>query len=345
MTLEQSVKTEIKEAVEQSLEDDKGFEEAEEKQAESTSEETVEKEKVEDESPPEVASEEDSEQGKDEGVAGEVDGNENVGIIPAAGEGKGREPGEAETTPGSNEVPVISEGALEFAIRSGFTTAEANSFSNEHTLLTAVQIINKKTPVGVAEKEHVEEKLLLSDLPDLDPEQYEPEAIETFKKMKVAIQEQQKAIEQLTQETQSSQANQAAQNEREITAWFDQKVAGLGEGYENTLGKGSHGSLNRGSSQFAKREEIADHINLMAAGYSSTGREQPPLDTLFDQAAKFVLQDETNGLNEKKLSDRLSKRSAQHINRAGSEKVKTLETAESSEAELASMIEKKFFKK
>ncbi len=344
MTVEKELVSEIEAAVDQSIEDDKGFEEPEEETKVETAVFSDDPDAT--ESDKDESNEDDeSRQKDDEEITGEIHKDESGGIIREVGAGKEGESEGSQTPSRSPEAPVIGEGALELAIRSGFTVAEANSFGNEQTLIKAVQIINEKTPVGVAEKENVKKELLLSDLPDLDPEQYEPEVIASFKKMKGAIQEQQKVLEQIVQETQASQANQAAQNEREITAWFDGKVTGLGNDYEKTLGKGSHGSLDRGSSQYAKREEIADHISLMAAGYSSTGREVPPLDVLFDQAAKFVLQDEMSGEKEKQLSDRLRKRATQHINRAGSENVGTPKTAESSEADLASMIEKKFFKK
>ncbi len=337
MTFDKSIAEEIETAVEQSIEDEKGFEDAEEKKEGGAAAVVEDKE-----ADPEAKAKE-SHKDDDKGATEEVQDDESGGSSGEDEGGKEGEPETAQTTPGPTETPVISEGALELAIRSGFTVAEANSFGNENTLLKAVQIINEKgTPAAEESKE--EKANLLGDLPKLDPEQYEPEVIASFDKMRDAIQEQQKVIEQLKQETQVSQANQSAQAERELVAWFDGKVAGLGKQHTKTLGEGSHGSLNQGSSQYAKREEIVDHINLLSAGYASTGREAPPLDTLFDQAAKFVLQDEIGSIKEKKLSDRLSKRAGQHLARPNSEKVGTLETAEASEKELVSKIDKQFFK-
>ena len=354
MTVEKELVSEIEAAVDQSIEDAKGFQEVEEKQAETETpkEEVLVETAVFSDDPNATESDhedkfnEDNESGRkeSEAVTEEASGTESGATADSDGKGKEREPEGLKATPESLEVPVIGEGALELAIRSGFTVAEANSFGNEQTLLKAVQIINEKTPVGVAEKEHVEKELLLSDLPKLDPEQYEPEVIASFKKIKDAYQKQQETIEQLVQETQASQANQHAQAGRELVAWFDGKVAGLGKQHIKTLGEGSHDSLNQGSSQYAKREEIADHINLLSAGYAGIDRESPPLDVLFDQAAKFVLQDEIGEIKEKKLSDRLSKRAGQHLARPSSEKVGTLETAEAAEKELAGQIDKQFFK-
>ena len=238
---------------------------------------------------------------------------------------------------------------MSLAVQAGLSIADANSFSDDQTLLKVIQIANQTTQrlIGKDEPAKEEEKQqvpLLDDLPKLDPEQYEPEAIETFNKMREAIQKQQEVIDQLVQGTQKFQENQAVQNEREIESWFDQRVAGLGKNYETALGQGSYGNLNQGSSQIAKRDEIAEHISLMAAGYESTGRKSPSLDALFDQATKFILQDEMNGVKEKQLSDRLGKRAKQHIARNGTENLGSLETEEASTAELASMIEKKFYK-
>ncbi len=345
MTVEQALVTEIEAAVEQSIEDEKGFKETEVKQEEAGEDVKItgDLDSVSGLAAPEEERKEEGKQNDNERASEGVDENESGGTVEKDEEGKEGDSGESQATSGSVEAPAISEGVLELAVQAGLSVAEAQTFGSDQTLLTAIQIIGKKsTPVAEENKE--KQTSLLSDLPKLDPEQYEPEAIETFNKMKDAIQKQQETIEQLWQETQTSQANQAAQNEREITAWFDQKVAGLGKQYEKALGEGSHGSLNQGSSQYAKREEIADHISLMAAGYTSTGREVPSLDTLFEQATKFVLQDEMSEVKEKELSNRLRKRATQHINRTGSKKIETLETAEASEKELVSRIDQQFFK-
>ena len=343
MTVNESLVTEIEKAVEQTIEDEKGFEETEEKTTEVVAEKEKEEGKgVEGEKKDESNEDDESRRENDEGVAKGVSEDESEGTAEEDGKGKEGESGEAQATSGSVEVPVISEGVLGLAVQAGFSLSEAKSFGSEGTLLKVIQMVaDRKEP---AKKEEQKQVPLLGDLPELDPEQYEPEAIETFKKMKDAIQKQQEVIEQLVQGTQQFQENQAAQNEREIESWFDQKVTGLGKNYEKTLGQGSYGDLSQGSSQIAKRDQIAEHISLLAAGYESTGRKSPSLDVLFDQATKFVLQDEMSGVKERQLSDRLRKRAKQHIARNGTEKLGSPETEEASDVELADRIDSQFFK-
>ncbi len=345
MTVEEVLATEIEAAVEESLETEKGFEGTEAKQEEAGEDVKItgDLNSTSGLAAPEEEGKEEGKQNDNEGASEGVDENKSGGPAGENEEGTEGESGDAQAASGSIETPAISEGVLGLAVQAGFSLSEAKSFGSEQTLLKVIQIVGEKnTPAK--EKGEESQASLLSDLPKLDPEQYEPEAIETFNKMRDAIQKQQETIEQLVQGNQQSQENQAAQNEREIIAWFDGKVAGLGKQYEKTLGEGSHGSLNQGSSQHAKREEIADHINLLAAGYASTGRESPSLDVLFDQATKFVLQDEMSGVKEKELSDRLRNRAKQHVARTGSTKVGTLETAEASEKELVDKIDQQFFK-
>ncbi len=335
MTVNESLVTEIEKAVEQTIEDEKGFEEK-------NQEEITPKEEVNDEGQEKVKDEnEDESAGVGEAGSSTDDEGLEAGIQENA-EGEEKDPKEVPTALDPGKPPAISEGVLGLAAQAGFSAAEAQSFGSEGTLLKVIQMVaDRKEPVKKEEQKQVP---LLGDLPELDPEQYEPEAIETFKKMKDAIQKQQEVIEQLVQGTQQFQENQAAQNEREIESWFDQKVTGLGKNYEKTLGQGSYGDLSQGSSQIAKRDEIAEHISLLAAGYESTGRESPPLDVLFDQAAKFILQDDISEVKERQLSDRLRKRAKQHIARNGTEKLSSMETEEASDRELAGEIDSKFFK-
>ncbi len=343
MTVNESLVTEIEKAVEQTIEDEKGFEETEEKTIEVVAEKEKEEGKeVEGEKKDESNEDDESRRETDEGVAKGVSEDESEGTAEEDGERKEGDPEGSQTTPEPTEAPVISEGVLGLAVQAGFSLSEAKSFGSEATLLKVIQMTAARIePVKEEEQKQVP---LLGDLPELDPEQYEPEAIETFKKMKEAILKQQETIEQLAQGTQKSQENQAAQNEREIESWFDHKVAGLGKNYEKALGQGSYGSLNQGSSQIAKRDEIAEHISLLAAGYESTGRRSPSLDVLFDQATKFILQDDISEVKERQLSDRLRKRAKQHIARNGTEKLSSMETEEASDRELAGEIDSKFFK-
>lgn len=337
MTVNESLVTEIEEAVVQSIEDEKGFEDAEK---ETQKETAFSKEEVKDGEVKEQ--EDDGEQKEVKEVTEEINGDGEEVADDGNEEGEGEETESVQATSNLEKLPTISEGVLGLAVQAGFSITEANSFGSEDTLLKVIQMVTDKNEPA-KEKDKEQQTPFLSDLPELNPEQYEPEAIETFNKMRDAIQQQQETIDKLVQGTQQFQENQAAQNEREAESWFDQKIAGLGKNYEKTLGQGSYGDLNQGSSQLAKRDEIVDHISLMAAGYESTGRKSPSFDVLFDQATKFVLQDDMSKVKEKQLSDRLRKRATQHIARGDTEKLGSLETEEASDAELAGKIQKQFF--
>lgn len=241
--------------------------------------------------------------------------------------------------------PQISDFALTQAIQAGFTIEEARAFGSDKLLHSAIDKViraqEKQTKTETPIQEEQQEDILAL-LPELDPEQYEPEVIKAFDAVKDVIKKQQEVIQGLVANSkqESISRQQAAMNELE--SWFDKQVCSLGEDFEDVLGKGNYSSLDRSSPQRAKRDEIANQAAILIAGYQKTGQQPPPREEVFHAAAKLVLGEEFQKVKEKKISAELEKRSKQHIQRAGGNKQKTngnpLE-------ETAALLDQKFFSK
>ena len=170
-----------------------------------------------------------------------------------------------------------------------------------------------------------------------------------FDLFKDVIKKQQEQLSELrdSQGELASAAESAAQNAhsgaaKEVESWFDGKVSELGEEYVEALGTGGYGSQAQGSSQLAKRDEIAQNMAVMLAGYKASGIDAPPRDEVFQSSVKAILSEDIAKLNQSKLSEKLGKRSTQHISRAnGQHSTQTI----SAEEETAKLLDEKYFGK
>ena len=177
-------------------------------------------------------------------------------------------------------------------------------------------------------------------LPKLDPEHYDDEIIQTFDAMKTMLKEQRDQLQLISDG--SADREKANQNEasREIENWFDGRVENLGEDFADVLGKGGHYSLAPGSSQFAKREAIADQVGILMAGYAVSGREEPPRDEIFNTAARSILGDDFQAIRDRNVAAELKLRKGQHLLRPSGAKVVKEQSVED---EAAAQIDAKYF--
>lgn len=228
----------------------------------------------------------------------------------------------------------------ERAVRLGLTLAEAQAFPSDQSLDGVCEGLERQQAVLAADDKETKVDPL-DKLENLDPEFYEPEAIEMFGVLSKEIRAQREELAALKSgQEQSSQFGQDVAA-REVEQWFDSQIEGLGKDFSNCLGTGGHKSLAPGSSQLVKREEIAEQISVMLAGYHATGKAVPPREEMFKKAARLVLEDEFNANRERTLKSSLEKRSRQHISRAGKRGEKTSD--ESPIDEIAAIVDKKYF--
>ena len=246
-----------------------------------------------------------------------------------------------EVVPSTSEEKVqISDTALTRAVQAGFSLEEARSFTNEDSLNRVVDRVIATRAQDAAKEESNELKTsLLDNLPKLDPEEYTPEFIEVYDKLTAVIRSQQEALDKFQQQQeQTIQATQAA-SAKEAEQWFDERVASLGKDFAEALGEGGYSSLAPGSTQLANRDKVANQVAVMLAGYQQTGQTPPPRDEIFDAAARLVLHNEYQKIEEQKLSEELKSRSKQHMQRAESQKVNEKSPIED---QIATMLDEKY---
>ncbi len=236
------------------------------------------------------------------------------------------------------------------AVQAGMSLEDAKSFGTEDSLLRIVTHLegqqqevyraNEERLAASREAGKVEpKKSVLNSLPKLNPDDHDPELIKSFDAMKSVIEKQQEQLEKF----QENQAVFVEQGQRvdvaSVEQWFEGQVEALGEDFAEALGKGAGRSLTQGSSQLAKRDELAQQMTVLLAGYNATGIEPPPRDRIFEAAIKVVLPKERAYSKRRSIGDKLKKRSSQHVPRVSGNRTRHTTTPE---AAAAAAIDKKF---
>jgi hypothetical protein len=290
----------------------------------------------------------DSEGGADIGAV-DSDGGKSGDVLPESGsksdqgEGETKSEGKAEAKAGevAPSVPSISDSALAQAILAGIPISDAKAFASDESLLRVVEVIRQAAADQEQTDEGQDEDPLVG-LPEFDPEIYDEKVIAAFDVMKNALKAQHETIKEFRSRQDESAARSNEEAARSVEKWFDAQVESLGDDFAETLGKGAFSALDRGSSQYAKRDAIASKMGVLLSGYAANGLPAPEKETVFQEATKLVLADEFTKVHERKLSKDLEKRAGQHISRPGGKKSKQ---TQSPLEETAALIDAKYFGK
>ena len=238
---------------------------------------------------------------------------------------------------------LIGDETLARAVRAGLSVGVIRTFPSDAALNEAVSSMEQVIEAQKPPEKQEEEEDPFADIKALDPEKYEPEVIEMRETLLSVMKKQHEELRAMKagaveQSQQSAQVSQDAAT-REVTEWFDKKVEGLGKNFHESLGKGGINSLTAGSSQFLKRERLANKVAVLLAGSNAAGI-QASRDEVFDDAASLVLRDEYQKVREEELSGKLAKRSKLHIQRADGRNSKS---KQSPFEDIAAELDAKFF--
>lgn len=286
--------------------------------------------------------EEGAEDGGDSAVDGDVGSGGDTATLeaktdggdgPAGAEGTSEDGGDNGEAAGGVTPSTISDFAIEQAVRAGISIADAKSFGNEESLLRVVDSVQKRSASEQSTEQEAGNETddlddLISKIPDLDPEAFRPEVVTMFGAMKDIIQQQQESIRDIRDQQGVASEARLQSSREEVAGWFDSEVSGLGKDFTEALGEGGYDSLPKGSSQLAKRDEIATNMDVMLRGYVASGRKAPPRGEVFKTAARIVLHDEFKQQANSEVAGKLEKRSSSHIQRGSGKQTKSQLTPE-----------------
>lgn len=248
-----------------------------------------------------------------------------------------------ELTPELDPEPTLSNELLERAVSVGIPVADARELGPESLgrIIEVREAARERDYLYEVPKEEPEGEPAdpFADIPKLDPDVHDPATIAMFEKLTGIAKQQQETIRGF--ETRQGDAEYATQeaNRRDTTQWFDKQVESLGEDFADALGAGGYDALDQGSMQFAKREELANQVSVLLAGYEAVGQQAPPREKVFEVAARLVLRDEYQQIHDKGLSKDLESRAGQHIQRASGQRATG---KESPMEEAARMLDEKY---
>jgi len=226
----------------------------------------------------------------------------------------------------------IDDDLLSRAVRAGISLKVAREFKSKEALGSICEELEeqqKRYNEALAyareredtSKKEEEKEDPLKDFDGINVDEYEnPEDIKLLKTLADEVKRQRQIIEELQSGQSTALQYSQEANAREVVDWFDKEVAGLGEDFHASLGKGKYDSLQDGSEQKAKRDAIADVIATFLAGCQQMGKAPPDRSELFKRASRLVLSNEYEKIETDKLSKKLEQRSKQHIQRASSGK-------------------------
>lgn len=278
--------------------------------------------------------------------AGEEENQQEEAAGEEAGEEESKE-GEKGESAAEKKPAALDNRLLARAAAAGIALSDARSFPDNDSLSEFVSQVEAHAEharfAAAQEMENQQQQAddPLDKLPKLNPDEYEPEVIEYFKQLTDIVKAQRQELEAFRSEIQGTQRNVSDGNLRELTDWYDGRIAGLGEEYKEHVGVGRYHELPAASPQKQIREDICERMTVLKLGYQSAGLPSPSRDELFDTAINMVLKDVPVKANEKKLAGQLSRRSKQHLNRGSGGAAKSREVADP-EKEVAAMLNEKF---
>jgi len=286
---------------------------------------------------PDEDSEEDSTTSEAESIEDDSQESESESEVGQDGEQDDEQEDESEAEESdSDDAPELSDEIIARALNAGMDLKDALAFPSEQSLDRIVSAMERGRQPARQEpekKEALKEKEdPFADL-DLDPEKYDPEVVELFGKVKKVLAGQYGKIKEFEQQQEQTSRNAEMAAAQEVERWFDGQVKELGEDFADALGSGGYRSLDRGSSQFANREAIANQMAVMMAGYQAMGQEAPPREQVFDAAARLVLRDKYQQVGQERLAGKLAKRALKHVQRVAGPKAKSKSTPEEEAAD------------
>lgn len=292
-----------------------------------------------------IPADEKAEEGEGDAEASKDKDVEGDGLSREAGDQKAD--GDSGKASASKKVapPTISDSAIEQAVRAGISIADAKAFVDEGSLLRVASVMQRSREREVAPEKKEEKREaggldeLIAAIPTLDPEEFQPEVIAMFDTLKGIIEQQQSSIKEIHEQQTVAENARYEVSAREVEVWFDSEVESLGKDFAEALGEGGYGNLSKGSSQLEKRDQIAEQMSVMMAGYAASGIRTPARSEIFKTAARNVLPGEFDELRNKNVADKLAKRSTQHTQRAAGRKT---QSHLSPEEETAQLLDQKY---
>lgn len=143
---------------------------------------------------------------------------------------------------------------------------------------------------------------------ELDPDLYDPDLCKAMQSTADQINGLKNMLNNVVERVQR-------QSEQSFESTFEGFIAELGDGFTETLGKGTLDEIGTDSAFFQNRCKVIEEMNAIAAGYGQTGKSVPSQKQLFQRAVNSVFGDTIKKNARKEVAGQIQKRSGQIISR------------------------------
>ena len=200
---------------------------------------------------------------------------------------------------GDDPTDEIDDDLLENAVKAGMSMKNARKFPDAESLREAIGLLTPKTSEASTEeaKEPVSEiDSVLSDIPDLDPEEYDESIVNGFSALKKLIESQSKEIQSL--------------KDGKTGTWIEHQINTLGD-----VAKTVRDDPN-------KKSALLKKFDILKGGYKAAG-ESATEEAIFQEAASMVLGDDMKKEKDKAKTKAARQREKSRISRASGQSAQT----------------------
>lgn len=189
------------------------------------------------------------------------------------------------------DTDPITDELLEAAVKSGMSMKNARKFPDAESLREAIGLLSgtpSETAPAASESEKSELDSVLEDIPDLNPDEYDPELVKVINGLKSLVQNQHKEIQSL--------------KDGKTGTWIETQI--------NTLGDAAKTVRD----DPGKKAALLKKYDILKAGYKATG-ESVAEEAVFQEAAQMVLGDVVKKQSDKAKADAARRRNQAQISR------------------------------
>jgi len=218
---------------------------------------------------------------------------------------------DAEPSTDGEDTPV-DDALLERAVKAGLALADAKAFGGDPDALERLVTRLESSPPAAGktdgkddDKQESEEKDLLAEVPDLNPDQYDEDVVKAFAAVKAAMKQQQEFIGKLRKQVADADADSR-------NTWIDDEVGKLGKDFKDVFGDGAASGLPAGK-QKAARDKLQRSIEFVQAEAKADGKSLPRSEA-FKRALAIGFDDKIKALKGATAKEAAARRSATAIN-------------------------------
>lgn len=213
----------------------------------------------------------------------------------------------------ADDIPAISQAALDRAVSLGIPLEAAKNFGSEQQLTGFLDRQSKADQGEDSPKEPEKPKEEDADDPyvPLSEDDYDPVVIELHKKNWELRQE----IKDIKQKTERVETYESQQRQERLMNDFDNLTNSSPDEFKDYLGKGSLKELKQDSSEYQNRVKLMNHMAAVAQGYKATGQTPPSMNEIFKGALHSLFPEALKKTSEKELQSQLKKETGKFAHR------------------------------